>query len=267
FLREVWGLYIVGMVILALRFAIRWKTVGLRGMQWDDMFALLVVVFYTIDAATVHIVYYAGTNVEGVYLSTLRTLSQAELDQVHEGSKQQLLAWYSYSSLVWCLKGTMVCFFMRMTAGVSKRKLVEWLGWACIVSYVAVELTITFGCWPYWGNFQVLPDPGTKCTLKPQNFIVMTVLNVLTDAAILCVPLPMLWTLQVPARQKIVIGILLSSGVFVITAAIIRIVITLGSTPSALVINRWGVRETIVGIIAVNAPILRPMFSKAFWTG
>lgn len=44
------------MVILALRFAIRIKTVGLRGMQWDDLFAFLVVVFYTIDAATVHIV-------------------------------------------------------------------------------------------------------------------------------------------------------------------------------------------------------------------
>jgi len=106
-----------------------------------------------------------------------------------------------------------------------------------------------------------------KCTLKPQNFIVMTVLNVLTDAAILSIPLPLLWTLQVPSRQKIVIGVLLSSGVFVITAAIIRIVITLGSTPSGVNINRWGVRETIVGIIAVNAPILRPLFSKAFWTG
>lgn len=95
----------------------------------------------------------------------------------------------------------------------------------------------------------------------------MTALNVLTDAAILSIPLPLLWTLQVPNRQKIVIGILLSSGIFVITAAIIRIVITLGSTPSGININRWGVRETIVGIIAVNAPILRPLFSKAFWTG
>ncbi|KAH7014533.1 uncharacterized protein B0I36DRAFT_425869 [Microdochium trichocladiopsis] len=267
FLREVWGLYIFGMLILALRFVIRLKTVGIRGLKWDDLFALLVTVFYTIDAATVHIVYHAGSNVEGVFLESQRPLSDAELAQLEEGSKQQLLAWYSYSSLVWCLKGTMVCFFMRMTTGVANRKSVVWIGYACIVTYVAVELTITFGCWPYGGNFQVTPDPGTKCTLKPQNFIVMTVLNVLTDAAILSIPLPLLWTLQVPNRQKIVIGILLSSGVFVITAAIIRIVITLGSAPSALNINRWGVRETIVGIIAVNAPILRPLFSKAFWTG
>jgi hypothetical protein len=52
---------------------------------------------------------------------------------------------------------------------------------------------------------------------------------------------------------------------FVITAAIIRVVLTLGANASALNVNRWGVRETIVGIITVNIPILRPMFSKTFW--
>lgn len=61
------------------------------------------------------------------------------------------------------------------------------------------------------------------------------------------------------------IGILLSSGIFVIAAALIRIVSTLSVNPSALTVNRWGVRETLVGIIAVNVPILRPLFSKNFW--
>jgi hypothetical protein len=53
---------------------------------------------------------------------------------------------------------------------------------------------------------------------------------------------------------------------FVIAAAIIRVVLTLGSNPSATNINRWGVRETIVGIITINAPILRPMFRRQFWS-
>lgn len=42
---------------------------------------------------------------------------------------------------------------------------------------------------------------------------------------------------------------------------------TLKAHPSALTINRWGVRETIAGILAVNIPILRPLFTKPFWTG
>lgn len=81
-----------------------------------------------------------------------------------------------------------------------------------------------------------------------QNFLVTVVLNVITDAAILVIPLPLLWKLKIPVQRKAIIGLLLCSGLFVISAAIIRVVLTLGSNPSALNINRWGVRETIVGV-------------------
>lgn len=102
---------------------------------------------------------------------------------------------------------------------------------------------------------------------------------------ILGIPLPLLWKLQIPIRRqalfcnklistytyqmwfsKIVIGLLLSSGLFVISAAIIRATLTLSAHPSALSVNQWGVRETLVGIITVNIPILRPMFKRSFWS-
>jgi hypothetical protein len=83
---------------------------------------------------------------------------------------------------------------------------------------------------------------------------------------ILAIPIPMLWRLQVRLSKKLAIGALLCSGLFVIAAAIIRAVLTLGATPSGLNINRWGVRETIVGIVTVSAPILRPMFNRSFWS-
>ncbi|KAH6649021.1 hypothetical protein BKA67DRAFT_379552 [Truncatella angustata] len=265
FLDEIWALYAVGMAVLILRFVVRFKSVGMRGMQGDDFFALLVALFYTLDAATVHIVYYAGTNVEASVVQATRALTEEEIAQYEYGSKIELVAWYSYTALIWCLKGTMLCFFKRMTTGLWQHRLVKWLMWACVASYIAVFLTITFGCFPTQKNWQVTPDPGLKCTFKMQNFLVSVVLNVITDGAILCIPLPLLWTLQVPIKKKVMIGLLLCSGLFVITAAIIRVVLTLGSHPSALNVNRWGVRETIVGIITVNIPILRPMFSKTFW--
>lgn len=84
--------------------------------------------------------------------------------------------------------------------------------------------------------------------------------------ALLAIPIPMLWKLKLPIQRKIVIALILSSGAFVITAAIIRVVYSLNAVPSASNINRWGVRETIIGIVAVNIPILRPLFSRAFWT-
>lgn len=87
----------------------------------------------------------------------------------------------------------------------------------------------------------------------------------MTDASLLAIPIPMLWKLKVPLKKKIVIGIILSSGVFVIAAAIIRAVLSLDTTPSASNINRWGVRETIIGLITVNVPVLRPLTTGAFW--
>lgn len=75
-----------------------------------------------------------------------------------------------------------------------------------------------------------------------------------------------MWKLKIPLKKKIVIGVIMSSGLFVITAAIIRAVLSLDTTPSAANINRWGVRETIIGIIAVNVPALRPLATRAFWT-
>lgn len=140
------------------------------------------------------------------------------------------------------------------------------MGAVCAVTYLAVFLTITLGCFPTQKNWQVLPSPGLKCTFKMQNFYVSTILNVLTDALVLAIPIPLLWQLQVPKRQKIALVLLLCSGMFVIAAALIRISMTLVGSPSAITINGWGVRETIAGIVAVNIPIIRPVFSKAFWS-
>jgi hypothetical protein len=152
----------------------------------------------------------------------------------------------------------MLFFFNRLTFGLRQQQLVKWLAVACGVTYVAVFLTITFACFPTQRNWQVVPDPGLKCTFKPQNFYVSTVLNVITDAAILAIPLPLLWTLQISFKKKVALMLLLSSGIFVISAAIIRIVMTLVAHPSSLTINSWGVRETIAGIFAVNLPIIKP---------
>lgn len=74
-----------------------------------------------------------------------------------------------------------------------------------------------------------------------------------------------IWLPTSPFR-KIVIGIFLSSGIFVISASIIRTGLTLSLLPSSFLVNSWGIRETFVGIAAVNLAIFAPTLRKAFWT-
>jgi hypothetical protein len=117
----------------------------------------------------------------------------------------------------------------------------------------------------YSHNWQIRPLPGEKCRFRSQNFYVLVVLNVVTDAAIMCIPVPLLWRLRVTLLRKVGVSILPSSGVFIISTAILRAVLTIGGKPSVININRWGFRETVVGLVAVTAPVLSPLFTRSFW--
>ncbi|GME33782.1 putative cation diffusion facilitator 1 protein [Neofusicoccum parvum] len=264
FLNEIWAWFVVGCVTITLRYIVRIRTVGIRGFAGDDYVTIFTMAFYTMDAALVHIVYHTGANAD-LTPTIVDGLSGDQIQELIYGSKCQTAAWYSYTALIWCMKFTMLFFYKRLTMGTWQNRMIKYLFWLCGVTYLAVFLTITFGCHPIQDNWGVKPLPGKNCTFKVQNLLVTVTLNVITDAIILIIPIPMLWRLKVTWSRKLAIAALLSSGIFVIAAAVIRAVLTLGAAPSALNINRWGVRETIIGILTVNVPILRPLFTAAFW--
>ncbi|KAM3420108.1 hypothetical protein BST61_g3410 [Cercospora zeina] len=250
YLIEVWVLFGVGVLVFLARFIVRIRTVGLRQFAGDDYMAMLVLACYTADAATVTIAceFFRAAG------ETCRIwLEDAIVGLVHIYCSE------------WGLKACMLFFFHRITFGLPQERYVKALGVACATTYVTMFFTITLSCRPFHLNWQVKPKPPEHCEVRIQNFYVCTVLNVLTDAALLAVPIPLLWRLKIPLRKKITIGLLLSSGIFVITAALTRIIMTLRAHPSATVINRWGVRETIAGIFAVNAPILQPLCKRSFY--
>lgn len=79
------------------------------------------------------------------------------------------------------------------------------------------------------------------------------------------IPTPLLFRLRISWPRKVGVSALLLSGVFMIATAIVRAVQTLTGAPSVININRWGFRETAVGMIAVNAATLLPLFKRPFW--
>lgn len=149
---------------MILRVVVRARTVGIRQFDGDDYISLLVLLCYVGDAVTVDLTYHLGSNVDFTD-SEFQAMSPSELNEVVLGSRLQLLAWYSYTALIWALKGCMLFFFARLTSGLSLQKYVRYLAVACVVSYIAVFLTISCGCFPIQKNWQVLPDPGSQCTV------------------------------------------------------------------------------------------------------
>ncbi|OHW94175.1 hypothetical protein CSPAE12_07091 [Colletotrichum incanum] len=265
FLKEMWSWFAIGAVVIFLRFVVRLRMVGPRGFKGDDYTMLVTLIIYTVCFVMVDLVYRYGSNVD-LTPAQISVLSDKEVARLVTGSKFQQVAWYSYTAYLWSLKATLLFFYKRLTFDLwQNAKFLRYLTWFTILSYLAVVGTITFSCLPFSDNWGVRPLPSEKCVFKAQNLLVTTFFNVVTDAAILSLPLPILREIRVPLYKKIFIAVLICSGIFVIAAAIMRVAVTLGSEPSTITVNRWGVRECEVGLMSINAPILRPLFSRRFW--
>lgn len=264
YLPEVWSLYAIGTIVILLRFAVRFRTVGLHGFQGDDYLSGLYLVLYTMNIVIVQYTYYSGGNVD-VTPEQVATLPQSDIDVLRFGSQLEFVSWYTYPGTIWTLKFMVLFFYRRITLGVLRVKTIRFLFWFCGTSWIGLILSVSLSCRPYSHNWQIKPLPGPECTFRPQNFWTLCVLNVLTDAALMSIPLPILWHLRVSKRRKLAVAILLLSGVFVISTAIVRMVMTMVGAPNVITINSWGFRETCAGLCAVTAPILCPLFTRGFW--
>lgn len=115
------------------------------------------------------------------------------------------------------------------------------------MTWLAVILSILLGCLPFEKNWQVYPDPGStyrpKADARPSeqrsdcptdycqpavsniDIFVTVVLNVVTDAYLLTIPIPMLWGASLRPAKKAALMVLFSGGIFVMTAGILRCVL------------------------------------------
>jgi hypothetical protein len=74
---------------------------------------------------------------------------------------------------------------------------------------------------------------------------------------------PIIWKVKIPIRQKLLVALLLGSGLFIIAAAIMRCVTSIQHITHIDTAGVWAIRETFVTIIAINAPCIRPLFGGA----
>jgi hypothetical protein len=94
---------------------------------------------------------------------------------------------------------------------------------------------------------------------------------------ILYIPLPILWSVQLPVRKKLLFGFWLCTGLFIMVATLLRCILCLQDVSQINVGTIWSIRETVrhvpsiliissrltiypqfVGILAVNLPVIKP---------
>ncbi|KAB2576770.1 hypothetical protein DBV05_g4570 [Lasiodiplodia theobromae] len=270
FTTEAFSLLSVGIVAIALRIIARTTSVGVRDLQFDDYLMCGAAVIYSLETATAYIVgaWWLGLANNGMTDEQRRTLDPHS----HEyhlrvgGSKTQLVGWSLYTLLLWTLKLCMCHFYSRLTLGIYHLEIRVKIGYVLIAAtYLATELSILLGCQPFSNNWQIYPDPGNHCqpAISKIDLYVTVVLNVLTDAYLMSIPLPMLWRANLEIKRKLSLILIFGGGVFVMMAGILRCALVIKDPiHGAQAAGSWACRETFVAVIIGNAPMIYPLFRR-----
>ncbi|KAK7748759.1 hypothetical protein SLS53_000783 [Cytospora paraplurivora] len=189
------------------------------------------------------------------------------------------------------LIGTSVLFIFLTIAAVSlrfySRSLIKAkLGiddWITIPSMViciglAVNQIIAFQCFPvstFWDLFE--SEYGDHCVVVQDLYLAVAVSDMLLDITIFILPIPHLWTLQLPLRQKLAVGGIFFLGSIVVACGITRVIVFkwvirfMTTEPMLWVTNTtwysagvlfWHLAENVVGLVGCCLPTYRPFFLK-----
>ncbi|OMP85196.1 hypothetical protein BK809_0003864 [Diplodia seriata] len=259
-LLEQWVEYPIGCSICLLRLYARIRVVGWRNLYYDDLFSFLAMVIPAADSPNID----EYGNLIGLDDEKADALSDAQVKSLTKGSQAVFVAWLAYLCLIWSLKTSVLFFYNRLAQGLKEQRLVMYLGWFVGLSWAAMMLQILLQCVPVQKNWQIKPYVGDKCTLTYARYYLLLILNVSTDIGLMAfIPAPILWKAQIPLKRKLLVAVLLFSGIFIVAAAIIRCVMSVNDIRHIGTSGIWAIRETFVSLFAVNAPAIKPLFSRS----
>jgi fucose permease len=175
-------------------------------------------------------------------------------------------------------KSSILILYLRLSR--NAHKLLRVASWATLAVVNIAGLVLTF-----FNVFQCLPvsqvfAPVGTCIPLITLYLASVPVNVITDIAILVLPIPVLTAMQLPRKQKIILIATFSLGIYVIATDVVRIYYLQQSsgpsspTTSPLLGNEvdfsyhasisfmWSVVEVNLGIVCACIPTMKPLISR-----
>jgi len=193
-----------------------------------------------------------------------------------------------YNPALMMSKTSILVFYLTLS---KSNHTFRWatIGTLVIVNAGGFALTMlnVWQCTPVQAVFrQPIPDTAS-CTDVVTIYLSSAPLNIITDLAILFLPMPILTSMRLPKKQKIILIITFSFGVFVAAVDVVRIAY-LQSASETRIANihsnanednnltaestdfnwyaslsfMWSVIEVNVGIMCACVPALKPLISR-----
>ncbi|KAJ5151299.1 uncharacterized protein N7482_010551 [Penicillium canariense] len=205
---------------------------------------------------------------EGVLLAWRRPLAVAEY----------VFAVLYYPALG-AIKSSILLFYLTLAAQQRLFRLGVLITLVVVILFtVALTLVNLFPCRPLSSSLLIQTPPGTYCIDIVALYISTAPINIVTDVAIFVLPLPMLWRVHLPRRQRIILLLTFGTGLFVIVISILRTEFLLQTAISRVTkphkpsvhdlsyydgyVLLWSTVELNLSIMCGCVPSLRPLFSR-----
>ncbi|PHH89911.1 hypothetical protein CDD83_4974 [Cordyceps sp. RAO-2017] len=248
-----------------------------HNVSWDDrvmIFAWLIAFFlsFTIDLGTVNGLGKHDADISQHDLSTLR----------HCEYVFSIL----YNPALMATKTSILIFYLRLAK--NTQVVLRYASWATLVVVNVSGIVLTFmnifQCSPVQAAWMSDFSQSSTCIPLLTEFICAAPVNIVTDLAILALPIPVLTSMRLPSRQKTILVLTFTLGIFVTIVDVVRIyylqrAITdvptgTSSDPesrfggqadfawNASLSLMWSAVEVNVGMACACVPTLKPLILK-----
>ncbi|CAH0003301.1 unnamed protein product [Clonostachys byssicola] len=250
-------------LLIAFRTYCRMRGGGISALGPEDYLMLVSILPFVAETT---IAYKVGETFHGLTNSDMTTEEREALSpDSHEyalrvgGSKAIIGGWSMYMTLIWTLKASMCAFYLRLTSGLPGYRKRVYIGFVSIVvSYIICMCSVLLSCQPFHKFWQINPYPGNFCepAVNKLTIHLSMYLNFLTDMYLFLIPIPMLWTAQLPKAKKIGLAVLFSGGLLTMIFGFLRGIAILKSDATGPKEGAaWACRESFVAITTTNLPM------------
>ena len=181
---------------------------------------------------------------------------------------------------------TSICLFYLTLA--TNQQVFKWatIATLAVVNIAGMALTLLniFQCRPVGAAFRYIVPAGQHCTDIITIYLSSAPVNIVTDLALLFLPMPILTAMRMPRNEKLILIVTFSFGAFVTIVDVVRIAYLESATLTRLQDNTgnshqvddddiswvasfsfmWSAVEVNVGIICACVPGVKPLVAKVF---
>ncbi|OAL55782.1 hypothetical protein IQ07DRAFT_639437 [Pyrenochaeta sp. DS3sAY3a] len=233
-----------------------------KRLQWDDYLILLAMCTVTVVMAVMVKLVKTSSNL----IPPEDDVSQYTEDEIRDrifGSKLVLVVEQMQLLTIWLIKACLLIMYNRMTTILPQHKIVVATAYYVGFTFVIMEI-LYFAVWcrPF-NQYWAVPPNSKQCSAATNHLITNAVFNISSDIIILSIPLPLLFKVRLPKKQKIVLFVIFLIGAFTIVAAALNKYYSF-THPFGTEWTIWYLRESFTAILCANLPLTYPLIQRIF---